>query len=141
MAVGAAVSGLAHRAVGGRRPAVCGRCGLENGGLTTHCPGEVVDFDRRELMRLGKLDFRDGFWVAQRCPHRWFTASERVRRAHVPHRVPKPLEDGFFLECAACALPDGRLSAWCSGKRVSIKQLCLAKPGRRFTEAELTGML
>lgn len=47
---------------------VCKHCGLFEGGLTTDCP-EVNAMDKSdEIYNTGKLDFRNGAWVAEPNP-------------------------------------------------------------------------
>jgi hypothetical protein len=42
--------------------AICKTCGLINGGLTTHCCGEVVSREVSDKVYAGKIDFRAGKW-------------------------------------------------------------------------------
>ena len=37
--------------------AVCSRCGAYEGGLTSHCPGERVDYDTTQAVFTTKLDY------------------------------------------------------------------------------------
>jgi hypothetical protein len=49
--------------------AVCKVCGLCEGALTTHCPGERVEEHRSKAVYAGKIDFVDGSWEDDRCSH------------------------------------------------------------------------
>jgi hypothetical protein len=39
-------------------------CGGAEGALPTECPGELMSFERMQLVYAEQLDFRDGCWVA-----------------------------------------------------------------------------
>lgn len=42
--------------------AICKVCGLAEGCLTTHCPGERVNGDDQDAIYKGHVDFRNGAW-------------------------------------------------------------------------------
>lgn len=67
---------------------VCSRCGLYEGALTTHCPGENVSMDKSELIYAGKLNYRGGEWVEELSEHtpRWCDP----KRWHDPKPEVKP---------------------------------------------------
>jgi len=49
--------------------AICTVCGLIEGSLTTDCPGEDCWLARGDAIYAGKIDFREGAWVALPSPH------------------------------------------------------------------------
>jgi hypothetical protein len=74
---------------------VCGVCGAYEGGLTTHCPGERVDFDTTEAVYRTDLDFTTPRgWHRAGTPgpprHAIFEKPEEREPARVPTRDPGP---------------------------------------------------
>lgn len=49
-------------------PALCRKCELSDGQLTTDCPGRYVSVIRRRLITRGRLDYRHGHWVTEVAP-------------------------------------------------------------------------
>lgn len=49
--------------------AVCEKCWLYEGALTTHCPGKPVPFFMEERVYKGQLNFRGGIWIRESSEH------------------------------------------------------------------------
>lgn len=68
--------------------AVCEVCGAYEGGLTTHCPGTKIDFDKQQEIHETALDYTDdrGWHLAgsHEAPLRW----PRFETAHLPPTPP-----------------------------------------------------
>lgn len=71
---------LLHTAVTDHGLAICRRCGLYEGALTTDCPGVFVS-QKSASIRAGKTDYLDGVWISQPNEENkdWIRYTQRIR--------------------------------------------------------------
>lgn len=51
---------------------ICKVCNGAEASLPKECPGVRMTADQEDQVQAGKLDFRDGKWIARiECEHRW----------------------------------------------------------------------
>lgn len=63
---------------------ICEICGLSEGSLTTHCPGERVPYEiEQRIYNQGNLDYRahTGWIEAPNPTHQWWEFGRRVQKA------------------------------------------------------------